>query len=162
MQKFIGNINETGSGKEGTGWKIKCRYFSVYCQSLYIEFLFQLSNCICDGSETYDCENIRHNMNRYNIWYVLNHHYSLSIHLTYLRLCLKNVRAPEDSTISVSPSTSTSLDTVAEEGSIGTTEATPRTLEPVSPYLVISIVTTYTNAYIGQAVITYLQDVILK
>ena len=75
------------------------------------------------------------------------------------------MRAPEDSTISVSPSTTsttTSLDTVAEEGSMGTTEATPRTLEPVSPYLVISIVTTYTNAYIGQAVITYLQDVILK
>ena len=80
MQKFIGNLNETGSGKEGTGWKIKCRYFSVYCQSLYIEFLFQLSNCICDGSESYDCENIRHNMNRYNIWYVINHHHSPSIH----------------------------------------------------------------------------------
>ena len=62
----------------------------------------------------------------------------------------------------MSPYTSTSLDTVAEEGSIVTTEATPPTHKPVSPYLVISIVTTYTNAYIGQAVITYLQDVILK
>ena len=73
------------------------------------------------------------------------------------------MRAPEDSTVSVSPSTSTTtLDTVAEEGGMATTEATPRTHKPVSPYLVISIVTTYTNAYIGQAVITYLQDVILK
>ena len=54
------------------------------------------------------------------------------------------------------------MGTVAEEGSMDTTEATPRTHNTVSPYFVISIVTTYTNAYIGQAVITYFQDVILK
>ena len=88
-----------------------------------------------------------------------------TIHSTYLRLCFKNVRAPNDSTISVSTSTTSTtctLGTVAEEGSMDTTEATPRTHNTVSPYFVISIVTTYTNAYIGQAVITYFQDVILK
>ena len=70
--------------------------------------------------------------------------------------------ASTTSTTSTTTTSTTTLDTVAEEGSMGTTEATPRTHKSVSPNLVISIVTTYTNAYIGQAVITYLQDVILK
>ena len=72
------------------------------------------------------------------------------------------MRAPELSTTSVSTYTTSTLGTEAEEGSMDTTEATPRTHNTVSPYFVISIVTTYTNAYIGQAVITYFQDVILK
>ena len=85
-----------------------------------------------------------------------------TIHSTYLRLCFKNVRVPNDSTISVSTSATSTMGTVAEEGSMDTTEAAPHTHNTVSPYFVISIVTTYTNAYIGQAVITYFQDVILK
>ena len=87
--------------------------------------MFQLSNCVCDGDEGFDCDTIKKNMNL---------------------LCF-NTSTTESSTVEVNEN--------------DTTEATEDTKHPViensarkafNIHLVISILFTYLNSYIGHSI----------
>ena len=55
--------------------KIKLARYLIYwtLNMKQLNFLSQLRNCICDGSELFDCQNIRANMERWDNFLPWNH-----------------------------------------------------------------------------------------
>jgi len=88
----------------------------------------KLTNCICDGTETYDCENIRHNMER---------------------LCY-NKTTYQSSTNPPVPPLGEQDPELSTESNVGDSAHN----QSVSPYLMISILAPIFNGYLGNVLKT--------
>ena len=106
-------------------------------------FPLQLTNCICDGTETYDCENIRQNMERYLKEQIRYNLYRFVIKMNF-RLCYNKTNLPT----STDPSSTTQI----RENIELSTESNAADSAPhknMSPQLMISILAQYFNGYLG-------------
>jgi len=90
----------------------------------------KLTNCICDGTETYHCENIRQNMER---------------------LCYNKTNSPTSTT----PAVTTQIRDNIELSTESIAASVPR--HKISPHLMISILAQLFNGYLGNVLTNLLR-----